>query len=175
MISLGSQPCDNKIADTLVKSSSHLISPSFSLTPWSDFTPFLRRHIFNLWSDYWNKLLTNFVSKFKYIVLNIPKNIWFKDFSLHRSSIIHFNRLRICFTLSDKKLNLNEFPFCTLKAEESICNLSHIFFGCPLLFVKHTNLINSPNPSKLPLILSTILHFNSVPSCKSCYFVYLRG
>ncbi|KAL4082945.1 hypothetical protein QTP88_029443 [Uroleucon formosanum] len=50
----------NEYANSLAKSSSNFISPSFSPIPWSDFTPLLRHHIFNLWSAYW--LVIIFVS-----------------------------------------------------------------------------------------------------------------
>ncbi|KAL4154298.1 hypothetical protein QTP88_002120 [Uroleucon formosanum] len=46
----------NEYANSLAKSSSNFISPSFSPIPWSDFTPLLRHHIFNLWSAYWRRL-----------------------------------------------------------------------------------------------------------------------
>ncbi|KAL4082940.1 hypothetical protein QTP88_029458 [Uroleucon formosanum] len=50
----------NEYANSLAKSSSNFISPSFSPIPWSDFTPLLRHHIFNLWSAYWQLVfLTN--------------------------------------------------------------------------------------------------------------------
>ncbi|KAL4112254.1 hypothetical protein QTP88_016075 [Uroleucon formosanum] len=68
----------NEYADSLAKSSSNFISPSFSPIPWSDFTPLLRHHIFNLWSAYWHNLPANFASKYKSIVPNIINNIWFK-------------------------------------------------------------------------------------------------
>ncbi|KAL4099050.1 hypothetical protein QTP88_023545 [Uroleucon formosanum] len=69
----------NEYADSLAKSSSNFISPSFSPIPWSDFTPLLRHHIFNLWSVYWHNLPANFASKYKSIVPNIINNIWFKN------------------------------------------------------------------------------------------------
>ncbi|KAL4154290.1 hypothetical protein QTP88_002112 [Uroleucon formosanum] len=69
----------NEYANSLAKSSSNFISPSFSPIPWSDFTPLLRHHIFNLWSAYWHNLPANFASKNKSIVPNIINNIWFKN------------------------------------------------------------------------------------------------
>ncbi|KAL4154606.1 hypothetical protein QTP88_000463 [Uroleucon formosanum] len=69
----------NEYANSLAKSSSNFISPSFSLIPWSDFTPLLRHHIFNLWSAYWHNLPANFASKYKSIVPNIINNIWFRN------------------------------------------------------------------------------------------------
>ncbi|KAL4082751.1 hypothetical protein QTP88_029647 [Uroleucon formosanum] len=47
----------NEYSNSLAKSSSNFISPSFSPIPWSDFTPLLRHHIFNLWSAYWHQRL----------------------------------------------------------------------------------------------------------------------
>ncbi|KAL4154598.1 hypothetical protein QTP88_000455 [Uroleucon formosanum] len=47
----------NEYANSLAKSSSNFISPSLSPIPWSDFTPLLRHHIFNLWSAYWRHYL----------------------------------------------------------------------------------------------------------------------
>ncbi|KAL4097378.1 hypothetical protein QTP88_022167 [Uroleucon formosanum] len=85
----------NEYADSLAKSSSNFISPSFSPIPWSDFTPLLRHHIFNLWSAYWHNLPANFASKYKSIVPNIINNIWFKNVLLPRAFIVQFNRLRI--------------------------------------------------------------------------------
>lgn len=85
----------NEVANNLAKSSSDLTSSSFSIIPWYDFTSFLRCHISTLQSDCWNKSPAIVVFKFKSIVPNIPNNIWFKDFLLHRSSIINFNRLQI--------------------------------------------------------------------------------
>jgi hypothetical protein len=85
----------NECADSLAKSSSNLIRPSFSVIPLSDFTPLLQRHFFNFWSVYWRNLPSNFASRFKFIVPNITKNIWFKNVLLPRSTIVQFYRLRI--------------------------------------------------------------------------------
>ncbi|KAL4150005.1 hypothetical protein QTP88_003854 [Uroleucon formosanum] len=93
----------NEYADSLAKSSSNFISPSFSPIPWSDFTPLLRHHIFNLWSAYWHNLPANFASKYKSIVPNIINNIWFKNVLLPRAFIVQFNRLRIDVMLDDLK------------------------------------------------------------------------
>jgi len=65
----------NETSDSLAKSSSNFISPSFSLIPWSDFTPLQRRHISTPWSTYWNNLPANFASTFKSIVPNIGTDI----------------------------------------------------------------------------------------------------
>lgn len=39
----------NEMADRLAKATSYTILPPLAQLPWTDFTPFLRRHIANLW------------------------------------------------------------------------------------------------------------------------------
>lgn len=154
----------NEYANSLAKSSSNFISPSFSPIPWSDFTPLLRHHIFNLWSAYWHNLPANFASKYKSIVPNIINNIWFKNVLLPRAFIVQFNRLRIGHYLLPShayKLNLNDSPFCTLHMEEYICDLSQILFDCPSLTIKRQNLVNSLNSLKVSFNLHSILNSKS--------------
>ena len=85
----------NEVADSLAKHSSNVSRPSISLIPWSDLLLNLRRHVFALWSTYWNTLPENFSSRYKSIMPNIPNNIWFLNLDLTRSYIVKFNRLRI--------------------------------------------------------------------------------
>jgi len=96
----------------------------------SDFTPFIKRYISNLWSSYWNNLPTDFASRYRDITTNI-NNIWFSKLEKHRSHIRQFNRLRIGHSLLPShlfKLGLNDSSFCTLNLNECICDLSRILF-----------------------------------------------
>ncbi|KAF0765352.1 RNase H domain-containing protein, partial [Aphis craccivora] len=131
----------NEVADSLAKSTSKLICPSLTLLPHTDFIPIIRHHTKLLWSLQWSNLPAEFAAKYKHIVPNIPHETWFNNLNLSRSSIVHFNRLRSGHSLLPAhayKLDLNDSPFCILHISESPCNLSHILFDCPSLFLKHT-------------------------------------
>ena len=151
----------NEYADKLAKLSSNLISPSFSVIPCSDFTPLLRRHISNMWSNYWNNSPANFASRLKSIVPNIKNDLWFSNLFLSRASIIKFNRLRVGHYLLPShsfKLNLNDSSLCTLNMGESICDLSHILFDCPSLTSQRIKLFSSLNSLKTQINLFSILN-----------------
>jgi len=59
----------NEFVDNLAKSTSNIILPSLTLLPHSDFTPFIKRYTFNLWSSYWNNLPGNFASMYRDITI----------------------------------------------------------------------------------------------------------
>lgn len=126
----------------------HLTLSSQLLTqlPLSDFTPFIKRYISNLWSSYWNNLPANFASIYKNITPNILNNIWFSKLDLHRSHITQFSRLHIGHSLLPNylfKLGLNNSPFCAFHLNECIYDLSHISFDCPALISESLVLIYS--------------------------------
>lgn len=132
----------NEVAYSLARSSSNLCLSS-SRIPWSDLIPLLRQYVFSFWSIYWNNSPANFAVRLKSIITNILNRVKFHKVDLPRSSIVHLNRLRIghqFLTPHAYKLDLNNYPMCTLHMDESICDLPDILCDCPSLslYVKLT-------------------------------------
>jgi kelch-like protein 2/3 len=155
----------NEVADRLAKSTAITILPSPDQLPWTDFTPLLRCHVLSLWSNQWNKLLTDFASKYKNTAPKISNNkTWFNNLNLPRSTIVCFNSLRVRHSLLPDhayKLGLNDSPLCSLHTAESICDFQHLLFHCPSLCSERLILLNLLRTFNIPLNLFSILKTNS--------------
>ena len=143
----------NEYADHLARSTASFRCPASSKIPWSDFNPKLKTCIGKLWLSHWESLPPNFARWYKSISPTIPCYPWFHNINISRKSITAFSRLRFGHTLLPShsfNLSLNNSPLCTLHSNPQICDISHILFSCPNLFLERQKLISLFNLHSIP-------------------------